>query len=189
MPEFELVTSHPLAGMNRRFGTTRLWAAKNLALVSVAFPLGEEKKVEEALFAAYCTGLPRVGCYAASDHDGFLLIRMGSDQCMIAFENAPPNAEQNVAIRIRGTAYTTDQTDAWVAIGLEGPKARAALERLCQLDLDDNAFSSDAAHRTVVDHLGVLLLRRGPDAFLLLSASSSAASFAHSLETSLTNVI
>lgn len=185
MPDFHLVATPPLAGLDRSFGPTRLWAVKDLALVSIALPLGAEETAQEALRAAYGTGLPRVGCYAASDRDGTLLIRTGPDQGLIAFEHAPPDAERIVAARIGGTAYTTDQTDAWVAVGLEGPAARAALERICPLDLHPDSFGPDAAQRTMAEHMGLLLLRRGPDAFLLLSASSSAASFVRALETSL----
>jgi sarcosine oxidase subunit gamma len=45
------------------------------------------------------------------------------------------------------------------------------------------------AQRTVMEHLGVLILRTGDDAFMLLSASSSAKSFLHALETSVANVL
>ena len=46
----------------------------------------------------------------------------------------------------------------------------------------------DHAARTVMEHLGVLILRTGEDDYLLLSASSSAKSFLHAVEVSLTNV-
>jgi sarcosine oxidase subunit gamma len=39
-----------------------------------------------------------------------------------------------------------------------------------------------------MEHLGVLILRSGDDEYLLLSASSSARSFLHAVETSLRNI-
>jgi methylglutamate dehydrogenase subunit D len=39
-----------------------------------------------------------------------------------------------------------------------------------------------------MEHLGTILLREADDRFLLMSASSSARSFLHGLETSLRNV-
>ena len=59
------------------------------------------------------------------------------------------------------------------------------LERLCPLDLHESAFPVGAAQRTVMEHMGAVILREGTDEFLLLSASSSAASFLHAVKTSI----
>lgn len=185
MPDFQLVAEPPLAGLDLTVGSTRLAARPGLALVSVALPLGHEADAQAALRAAYGAELPRVGAYAVSSGTGALLIRTGPDQGMIAFDHPTPDAERQVAAGLGGAVYTTDQTDGWVAVTLAGPRARAALERVCPLDLHPDAFGPDAAQRTVAEHLPLLILRQGDDAFLLLSASSSAESFAHMLETSL----
>lgn len=186
MPEFQLVAEPPLLGLDRTFGKTRLWMIPNFALVSVALPLGSEDTAQTALLAAYGTQLPPVGRYITAPRDGALLIRLSHDQGMIAFNHFPPDAGRTVAERLGPNVYITDLTDGWVTIGIEGPEARAALERMCPLDLHPDSFGADAAMRTVAEHLGVLVLRAGADAFLLLSASSSAVSFADALELSLT---
>ena len=104
------------------------------------------------------------------------------------FTHATPDAERVVAARLNGAAYTTDQTDVWVALGLSGAARGAALERICPIDLHPDAFAVDDAARTVMEHLGVLILRTDADEYLLLSASSSARSFLHAVETSLRNI-
>lgn len=185
MPDYQLVAEPPLAGLDRTFGKTRLSALSDLALVSVALPLGQETAAQQAIRAAYGIELPQVGSYATAPADGALLIRTGPDQGMIAFDHVAPDAGRVVASRLNGAVYTTDQTDAWVGLMIDGPQARAALERICPLDLHPDAFGPEAAQRTVAEHLGLLVLRRGDEAFLLLSASSSAESFAHAVETSI----
>ena len=84
------------------------------------------------------------------------------------------------------TLYSADQTDAFAALDLSGPDALPALERLCTLDLA--ALQVHAAPRSLMAHLSVILIRLAPDAFRLMSARSSAKSFAHSIRTALSAV-
>ena len=91
-----------------------------------------------------------------------------------------------VVIEKLGTAgYYTDQSDSWVMLQIAGPGSRAALERICMLDLHSDAFPVDTVARTTMEHLGVMVLRDGEDSFLLMSARSSARSFLHAVETSI----
>jgi len=68
-----------------------------------------------------------------------------------------------------------------------GSGVRTALERLCPLDLHPDAFAVNTAQRTVMEHMGAMIVRTNDDQFLLMSASSSARSFLHAVETSITN--
>ena len=88
--------------------------------------------------------------------------------------------------KLQGTGYTTDQTDAWVCLEISGPETILALERLCPLDIA--RFTDGTAARTVMQHMGALIIRLSADRFLLLSARSSAASFLQAVETSYRNV-
>lgn len=186
MPEFTLISEPPLAGTDLSFGATTLKAPQDLALVSVALPLGQEAATEKAVKAAYGAALPGIG--KTAENDGVTLMRMSPDQAFVLFTHATPDAERVVAAKLNGAAYTTDQTDVWCALELSGPDARRALERICPLDLHDSAFAIGDAARTTMEHLGVIILRRADESWLLLSASSSAGSFLHAVETSLKNV-
>ena len=165
----------------------RLWAPADLAVVSIALPLGREDAARNAIEAAYGVALPEIGKSVITPEDT-RLIRLASDLAFAMFAHATPDAEPVVAGRLEGAAYTTDQTDVWVALGLSGAGARRGLERICPIDLHSDAFGVDDAARTVMEHLGVLILRSGDDEYLLLSASSSARSFLHAVETSLRNI-
>ncbi|MEI4234319.1 sarcosine oxidase subunit gamma [Roseovarius sp. D22-M7] len=187
MADFTLTSWPPLAGTDMTLAGVRLWAPTDLAVVSLALPLGREDAAMAAIKAAHGTALPEIGKSVVTA-DGVRLIRLAPDLAFAVFTHATPDAERVVAERLGGAVYTTEQTDVWVALGLSGPDARRALERICMLDLHSDAFAVDDAARTVMEHLGVLILRTGADDYLLLSASSSAMSFLHALETSLRNI-
>jgi sarcosine oxidase subunit gamma len=186
VPEFSLISAPPLAGYDETIGAIRLRAPEGVAIVSLALPLGGEAAAEKAVKAAYGVGLPEVGqSVIAGDAR---LVRLGVDQAFVIFNHTEPNAESVVAERVKGKAYTTDQTDVWVTLEISGARCREALERICPLDLHSEAFALDQAARTVMEHLGVLIIRTGEEAYLLLSASSSAGSFQHALHLSMENV-
>ena len=187
MVDFTLVSAPPLAGYDETIGGIRLHAPADLALVSVALPLGAEVAALKAIKSAYGADLPDPGKTAVAK-DGVRLVRLGPDQAFVLFTHADPDANDVVNAKLGGKAYTTDQTDVWTGLAIEGANARRALERICPLDLHPDAFAIGDAARTVMEHLGVLIIRTDADGFLLLSASSSANSFLHAIETSIHNV-
>ena len=115
-------------------------------------------------------------------------MRLAPDQAFAIFSLATPDAEEMVSKHTKKALYLTDQTDVWSGLEVSGPLALAALERICPIDLHDDAFAIGDAARTVMEYLGVLIIRTDDEAYLLLSASSSAGSFLHMLETSIRNV-
>ncbi|MBT8415130.1 MAG: hypothetical protein KJO30_12445, partial [Boseongicola sp.] len=52
------------------------------------------------------------------------------------------------------------------------------------LDLDPDTFPTGSAARTVMEHLGAMIVRVDDTRFWLMSARSSAMSFLHAVETS-----
>jgi len=186
--EFTLIAEPPLARIERTFGQTRLWAPADLAIVSVALPLGQEEAARKAMSSAFGTDLPEQGRFATAE-EATWLTAMSPDQAFVIFPHHGTDAEHVVQQRLNGKAYTTNQSDAWVALCINGPEARIALERICPIDLSPNTFTTGSAARTFMEHLGVLILRTGETQYHLFSASSSADSFLHAVETSLRNVI
>lgn len=57
----------------------------------------------------------------------------------------------------------TDQSDAWVGLSLHGPGAEAHLARRLPFDL--RKLPAPGSARSLLDHLPVLILRMGPEAF------------------------
>jgi sarcosine oxidase subunit gamma len=172
-------------GYDQSFGGTRLTAPADFAVVSVALPLGGEAAAQKAIKAAFGSALPDVGKSRLSKD--VRLVRMSLDQGFVIFSHATPDAEPFVAKKLKGAAYTTDQTDVWTGLILSGAQARTVLERICPIDLHPQAFAINDAARTTMEHLGALIIRVGDDEYLLMSASSSAHSFLHAIETSIHN--
>ena len=187
MPDFTLTSAPPLAGYDQSFDGVTLAAPADLAIVSIALPLGGEVAAEKAIKAAYGAALPAPGKSVLSKDGSARLIRLSSDAAFVIFTHATPDAEPHVAAKLKGTAYTTDQTDVWSALEISGANALTALERICPIDLHPDAFADGDAARTSMEHLGTLIIRTGSDTFLLMSGSSSAKSFLHAIETSIHN--
>jgi sarcosine oxidase subunit gamma len=78
-------------------------------------------------------------------------------------------------------ASITEQTDAWVAFDLAAADLTPLLERLCNVDYA--AKPTGYATRTVMEHLGVYLIKHEPGAARLYGPRSSAESLLHALET------
>lgn len=78
-------------------------------------------------------------------------------------------------------ASITEQTDAWVAFDLTADDLTPLLERLCNVDYSTRPTGYST--RTVMEHLGVYLIKHGPGAARLYGPRSSAASLLHALET------
>lgn len=173
-----------LGGADITIGQNHIVERTGLALVSVATPLGGGAELSGALSAGWGLDLPKGTKSHASDE--VRAIPLTADQCLLIREASEPDPVTIVREKLKGTGYTTDQTDAWVCLEISGPETILALERLCPLDVA--RFEDGTAARTVMQHMGALIIRLSPDRFLLLSARSSAASFLHAVETSYRNV-
>jgi sarcosine oxidase, subunit gamma len=101
------------------------------------------------------------------------------------FVEAPFATHELIADLLRtalgDTASITEQTDAWVIFDLTADDLSPVLERLCNVDFP--AVPIGYATRTVIEHLGVYLIKHGPGSARLYGPRSSAASLLHALET------
>ena len=146
--------------------------------------LGGDAALEQALLTAWT--LPRPEPTRFSQSGDMRAVQAAPDQMLLIFPQDTPDARAQVDARLGGTGYTTDQTDVWVVLELEGATVRAALERMCLLDVQ--SFTPGFAARTVMEHMSAWVICLEPDRFWLMSASSSAGSFLHAVETSCRNV-
>lgn len=182
--DFTLSAAPTLGGLDVSIGATRLKERSELAVVSMAVPLGQDASVAKAVKSAFKLDIPKPT--QASGDGARWIIQSAADQMLMLFEHDTPDANAVVNKALKGACYTTDQTDVWVVLEISGAGALAALERLCPIDLHDSAFPVGASARTVMEHMGALILRTGEDSYILMSASSSAGSFAHAVELSMT---
>lgn len=184
--DFTLQAKPVLGGADIKIGDNRIVELDELAIVSIATPLGGEDALAAALSKGWSLDMPSPTLSTTSGDTR--AIRTAADQMLLVFPQEAPTASADVQSKLNGAGYTTDQTDNWVALEVSGPNTHAALERLSPIDLSPGVFPQDANARTVMEHMGALVVRTGEARFLLMSASSSAASFLHAVETSFANV-
>lgn len=178
--EISLAAAPVLGGASLELSGNRIVERDDLAIVSIATPLGGEDALTEALRNGWSLDVPEPTRSSLSGE--VRAVWTAPDQMMLIFPHATPDAEAVVQERLGGTGYTTDQTDGWIVLEVAGPDTLSALERICPLDLP--SFEIGGTGRTAMEHMGAMAVRTGDDAFLLMSASSSAASFLHAVETS-----
>lgn len=189
MPDYTLNAQSAFSKQPASYEGIHLSAFQPPAIVSMATPNGADDALATVLQTAYGIELPAVGRAAISAKDSATFLRLAQDQMFVLFV-APATGKPTDAIRtaIGDAAYLTDQSDSWAALRIEGPQTRAALERICALDLHVDKFTPGTVARTAMEHLGVIMLCEAPDKVLMLSARSSADNFLHAVETSVRNV-
>ena len=187
MVDFSLTATSPLGGFSREFDGIQLDEVTGRAIVSIATPLDGDRGLDKALSSALGTSIPDVGSAAASGTTH--LLRLAPDQSFVIFDMPQDTPVAHMAGLLGDAGYYTDQSDSWAILSVKGTSARTALERICPLDLYDEAFPIGMVARTNMEHLAVIILRDGPDSFLMMSPTSSAASFCHAVETSCRNTL
>ena len=189
MAEPALAPRSPLDGHARTVGTVSLAEIVDLALVSAAVPQGGDDAFAAALANGFGAARPATGASTLGDRHAARILGMQPDQVFILFAPPHPNRAVETARAAFGpAAYVTDQSDGWAMLRIEGTGVRAVLERICPLDLGEEAFPQGRVSRTAMEHLSVIVLRDGGDSFLLMSPRSSARSFLHAVELSVANV-
>ena len=187
MDEIKLEATATLGGADITIAGNRIIERDDLAIVSVTSPLGGDAVLKRALKAGHGLAMPSA-TRSTTSKNGMRAVNTAQDQILLVFARTTPDAEHHVRTGLRGTGYTTDQTDSLVAIEIFGPDTMAAMERLCQLDLHPDNFGTDMAGRTLMEHMAATIICLADAHFLLLAASSSGISFLHAIEASYRNV-
>ncbi len=188
MADYKLYGTSALGGYDRGFDGAALKEVSGLSIVSVAVPLDGRAELAAAVKSAFGCALPKPTVSVMSKDKSMRLVSTQADQFFVLFEHSEPDAADHIATKLGAAGYYTDQSDNWVTLDLSGPLARSALERICPVDLDPDKFKVNASARTVMHHLGTLILRTGEDTYLLMSTRSSALSFVHVVESAVENV-
>ena len=177
MVEHTLTARPPLGGYRETFSDTQLEERADLVIVSVAVPLGGKAALNKTIADAFGSTLPETGKITTSKDGSIRFLSMSPDQIFILLDETETGSGQRVETALEGSGYCTQQSDNWVKLRMAGTASLAALERICPVDLDPVAFPEDRVARTVLEHMGAIILREGADSFLLLSAASSAGEF------------
>lgn len=185
--DFSLTAEPFLGGYSKDFGGATLDEVLDISLISIAQPLRGRSALTKAIKTGWDCAVPGPGRSAKSKDGKVRLLCLGANS-FLAIHSGQVSVG-DVAARLGSIGYFTDQSDNWAVLRIAGPLAFAALERICPIDLHPDVFPTGAFARTSMEHLGTIVLREGPDEFLVMATSSSAASFLHALTTSIENVL
>ena len=180
-----MASLQPLTALGKRDATTVTHGAltiterTDIALASVAARKG---RMADLTKAAQKAGVPLPG--PASHQQGTPYSSFWTAPEMW-FVEAPFATHELIADLLKAAlgdaASITEQTDAWVIFDLAAPDLALVLERLCNVDF--RAAPKGYASRTMMEHLGVYLVKHGPDKARLYGPRSSAESLLHAVET------
>ena len=105
------LTATPVLGTDAiRIGDNTITPRPDLAMISVATPLGGEAELASALKSGFGLDLPASTMASRSGETHAL--RMTPDQILLVFVHATPDANFHVQTKLKGAGYTTDQSDA-----------------------------------------------------------------------------
>ena len=147
----------------------------DVALASLATRRGRQADVTAAAATAGIP-LPAPGRHASETRAAFWL---APDMWMIEAPFAHQDIRADLLAIFGDAASITEQTDAWVRFDLSAADLIPLLERLSNFDL--GRATDGSATRTVIDHLGCYLIRRGRCDITLYGPRSSAQTLHHAL--------
>lgn len=186
MDDIRLQPAPPLGGADISIVGNRIRERADIAIVSLAVRRDGESDLAQELKSSFSLNMPQGTRSSVSGE--VRLLRSGVDQMLLLKERADSREAADIEAKLAGTCYTTDQTHAMAVLEISGPLTLAALERICPLDLHESRFPENCCGRTLMEHMSATIIRLGAGRYLLLAASSSAASFLHAVETSYRHV-
>tara|TARA_B110000459_G_scaffold53887_1_gene60123 strand:+ start:1715 stop:2284 length:570 start_codon:yes stop_codon:yes gene_type:complete len=178
----------PLNGYSKEFGENILEEVTGLEIISLATSVENQKLLDQSITKLLNINLPLTGKSSISEDKKSRVIGLSMDQWLAIFESDERDSEAIFKNALSDDVYLTTQTDAWVILRISGPLALKALERVCPINLEPDVFLENDIARTIMEHLGSIVICEKGGSYLVMSASSSAKSFLHALETSLKNV-
>jgi sarcosine oxidase, subunit gamma len=166
------------------FGPLVISERFDIALASVAARKG---RMADLAAAAKTAGVPLPGAARHQKGEPYSAFWVAPDMWFVEAHHA---SHEHIADLLKSTlgdcVSVTEQTDAWVAMDLAAPDLGPLFERLCNVDFP--AAPEGYATRSVMEHLGLYLIKHGAGSARLYGPRSSAKSLLHALETAARSV-
>ena len=167
----KLIAQHPLSeALPKKIGSVSFTAHHPDKITSIAPYEGQGKAVSDALNAALLMRFPSPN--RALQSQAGRLIWAGKGVALLFDADVPD---------IANLAATTDQSDAWAIVRIDGPQTEDILARLVPIDLAKPAFKVGHTARTMVGHMTGTVTRIGPQAFEIMVMRSMASTLLHDL--------
>ena len=187
-PTFKLTASRPLDNHCTVVDGASLVEVSPRSIVSVSpFP-GNEAEFNTAIDKLFNGAYPSpIKAFELIGKNACVLLPSSHGQWFLCFDDevSDPLAKASDLLgqMTSNQVAMTDQSDAWIILALTGPLIYLTLERICPIDCSLPKMPIGTTARTMVEHVGTIILRRpdenGDPCFWLMSARSYAASFLH----------
>jgi sarcosine oxidase, subunit gamma len=150
-----------------------------LALASLACRQAREADFAKAAQTLLGIAMPAPGKFVTAPPFGIFWIGPGQ-----WFVEAPLATHEDIArfltSGVRGLASVAEQTDGWARFDAEGARIADVFERLCPLDV--RRMQAGDATRTMIEHLGcIVICRDATRRISVLGPRSAAGSLHHAL--------
>ena len=185
-PNFTLTASSPLDGHCTIVDGASLFEVSTRSIVSLSPFTGNEAEFNTAIDKLFNNGYPSATkAFELTGKNACVLLPSSLSQWFLCFNGEVPDpvttAFDLLGRKTSNQVAITDQSDAWFTLALTGPLIHLTLERICPIDCSSSVMPIGATARTMMEHVGTIILRRpdddGSPCFWLMSARSSAASF------------
>ena len=193
-PTFILTASSPLDGHCIIVDGASLFEVSQWSIVSVSPFVGNEAEFNTAINKLFNSAYPSATkAFELTGKNAVILLPSSHGQWFFCFDDEvrdPVATARDLLGRVTSNRVAmTDQSDAWVILALTGPLICQTLERICPIDCSLPAMPIGNTARTMIEHIGTIILRRpdddnGDPCFWLMSARSSAASFLRAITAS-----
>ena len=181
---YSLSITPALGGYSQKFGPVTMEVLQDSYAYSLGLVLGKEAAFAVEMQQKFAIeSLPDIGMSVMGKDEATRLLRLGHDQFLLITSN-PQDGD-----KLCDTAYSTDQSHNWVFIELISPTSqedaiRTGLSTLCMLDISHKAFPVNAVARTMMEHMGTLLLRINKGKWVLAAPRSFEEDFLHAIQLS-----
>lgn len=102
-----------------------------------------------------------------------MVIWLGPDEWLILAEAGAANSIMaDLETAKLGHMATTEVSNAYGIITIDGKSSRDMLAKHCAIDLDASVFTKGTAIQTIMGHAGIILICTGGDSFTLIGRSS-----------------
>jgi sarcosine oxidase subunit gamma len=142
--------------------------------------IGADETARRRTLAGLAIGLPINRCDAAG---GRISARLGPDEWLIAApEQDGIRLAESITAELAGAFFAlVDISHRNAGFRVDGTHAAAIVNGGCPLDLDDAAFPSGSATRTLLGKAEIVLIRSGPRRAYRIECGRSFAPYVHGL--------
>lgn len=184
---FKLEATSALGDYHETVGSVSIREVADKAFVSIAPSVNGNDALEKDVEKVFGAKWPQATQTTLSNDGTMKFLGLQSDMIFALFTHPGGLADTVIKNKINHSATFTDQSDAWVMLEVSGAGVLSALERICPLDLSLDRFPVASVARTIMEHLGTIILRQEEDSFLLFGAVSSADDLVHAVKLSALN--